>query len=296
MQTDFDDLGRWLRVDNAPKLMVNVLNKAALTVTEVRYDRPMYGMTEMAAQRDSYAVALTLRHHPYHEILVDGRNRPVRDVRVDDMMFYDLSTVSYGYTAFPFHSMFFVLTRAFLDELAEDLESPRLDGLTKISPDPVRDDNLARLSRRILPYVGTPGEVDELYADHFMLAYGIYVCAEYGSLAAHRNDRGCLTRWQERLAKEMIEAHLDGRVRLREIAAMCGLRTSQFAHAFRKGVGVAPYQWLSRRRIERAKSLLRRGRILSDVAQLCGFTDQSHFSRAFRNAEGVTPGYWRSQQ
>ena len=296
MQTDIDDLGRWLRVDNAPKLMVNVLNKAALTVTEVRYDSPMYGMTEMAAQRDSFAVALTLRPHPYHEIFVDGRNRPVRDVRIDDMMFYDLSTVSYGYTAFPFHSMFFVITRAFLDELAEDLESPRIDGLTRISSDPVRDENLARMSRSILPYVGTPGDIDELYADHFMLAYGIYVCAEYSSLATHRKDRGCLTRWQERLAKEMIEAHLDGRVRLREIAAMCGLRPSQFAHAFRKGVGVAPYQWLSRQRINRAKNLLRRGRILSEVAQLCGFIDQSHFTRAFRNAEGVTPGYWRAQQ
>lgn len=276
-------------------MMVNVLNRASLAVTEVRYDFPMYGTTELAGQRDSFAVALTLRPHPYHEIWIDGRERPVRDVQIDDMMFYDLSTVSYGYTAFPFHSLFFTLTRAFLDDLAADLESPRIEGFTGISAEPVRDSILARIARRVLPLVTIPGDVDDLYADHFMLAYGIYVCAKYGNLATHRKESGCLTRWQERLAKEIIEAHLDGRMRLRELAELCGLRTSQFAHAFRKSVGVAPYQWLSKRRIDRAKNLMRRGRLLSDVAQICGFSDQSHFSRAFRTNEGVTPGYWRSQ-
>ena len=54
----------------------------------------------------------------------------------------------------------------------------------------------------------------------------------------------------------MIEALLDGRITIEELAAVCGLSASRFAHAFRRSFGVAPYQWLQARRIDRAKPML----------------------------------------
>jgi AraC-like DNA-binding protein len=34
-------------------------------------------------------------------------------------------------------------------------------------------------------------------------------------------------------------------------------------------------------------------RELADIAQLCGFADQSHFTRVFSRSEGYSPGRWR---
>jgi AraC family transcriptional regulator len=59
-------------------------------------------------------------------------------------------------------------------------------------------------------------------------------------------------------------------------------------------MGLAPHQWLMRKRIERAQDLLlTRGLGLSDVAIACGFVDQSHFTRVFAKHNGFTPGQWR---
>jgi transcriptional regulator GlxA family with amidase domain len=47
-------------------------------------------------------------------------------------------------------------------------------------------------------------------------------------------------------------------------------------------------------RVERAKELLRDpDRKLVDIAQACGFVDQSHFTRVFSRSEGYSPGRWR---
>jgi AraC family transcriptional regulator len=32
---------------------------------------------------------------------------------------------------------------------------------------------------------------------------------------------------------------------------------------------------------------------LSEIASVCGFSDQSHFTRAFVQAMGIAPGAWR---
>ncbi|MGQ4827916.1 helix-turn-helix domain-containing protein [Enterococcus faecalis] len=35
---------------------------------------------------------------------------------------------------------------------------------------------------------------------------------------------------------------------------------------------------------------------LSDIALMCGFGDQSHFTRVFRQIAGTSPGAWRRSQ
>jgi len=47
------------------------------------------------------------------------------------------------------------------------------------------------------------------------------------------------------------------------------------------------------RRLDRARSELRRGRALADVALATGFADQAHFTRVFRAGVGLSPGQYR---
>ena len=106
--------------------------------------------------------------------------------------------------------------------------------------------------------------------------------------------RGGLAPWQERRAKEMLSAHLGKNVLLAELAAACRLSVSHFARAFRQTTGVTPHQWLIQCRVERAMELMRDcDRELSDIALVCGFADQSHFTRIFARAVGLPPGTWR---
>jgi AraC-like DNA-binding protein len=105
--------------------------------------------------------------------------------------------------------------------------------------------------------------------------------------------RGGLAPWQERRAKEMIAANLDG-VPVKELARECRLSRAHFSRAFRRSVGVAPHRWLIEQRVVLSKEKLRDdGLSLSDVAMECGFSDQSHLTRVFRQAVGVSPGAWR---
>ena len=69
---------------------------------------------------------------------------------------------------------------------------------------------------------------------------------------------------------------------------------TQSGSQFKQATGVAPYRWLTKQRVERAKELLQDpGRELADIAQRCGFVDQSHFTRVFSRSEGYSPGRWR---
>lgn len=105
---------------------------------------------------------------------------------------------------------------------------------------------------------------------------------------------GGLAKWQERRAKEVIAARLDSKLSIVEIAEACGLSASHFTRAFQQSLGLSPHQWLTERRIERAQALLRDAeRPISEIANSCGFADQSHFTRVFTGVVGKSPGAWR---
>jgi AraC-like DNA-binding protein len=59
-------------------------------------------------------------------------------------------------------------------------------------------------------------------------------------------------------------------------------------------LGLSPTAYVAIRRVERAKALMSSTREhLSEIALVCGFADQPHFSRSFRRIVGISPGRWR---
>lgn len=108
---------------------------------------------------------------------------------------------------------------------------------------------------------------------------------------SNRSDR--LAAWQEERAKALIEASLGNGLSIAELARECAQSRCHFSRAFHGSTGLSPQQWLTRRRIERAKQLLLGDSLLTRIAQDCGFSDQAHFSRVFRRLVGSTPSQWR---
>ena len=94
----------------------------------------------------------------------------------------------------------------------------------------------------------------------------------------------------------MFRSDLSENLSLNSVAQACKLSVSHFARAFKGSTGLPPHQWVMATRIEMARGLLTSSETpLVEVAGMCGFADQSHFSRVFARIVGTSPGAWRRQ-
>ena len=94
-----------------------------------------------------------------------------------------------------------------------------------------------------------------------------------------------------------MDAHLDKQLTLESLARVAGLSVHHFARQFKQSAGVAPHQYLTQKRLERAQEMLARTDLpLSDIAYAAGFSDQSHLARHFRQMLGTTPWEFRWSQ
>jgi AraC family transcriptional regulator len=106
--------------------------------------------------------------------------------------------------------------------------------------------------------------------------------------------RGSLPAWQTRKIFAHVEANLGRRIPIRELARLLDLSASHFCRAFKCTFGVAPRDYVLRRRIEVAQGLmLTTSEPLSSIAVTCGMCDQQHFTRSFHRIVGETPYRWR---
>jgi AraC family transcriptional regulator len=105
---------------------------------------------------------------------------------------------------------------------------------------------------------------------------------------------GGLARWQARRTLTYIEANLGSSLDVAELACVAGCSRSHFSRAFKRSLGFAPMEYVTTRRVERAKVMMTStGERLTEIALACGFADQSHLNRSFRRIVGVSPGLWR---
>ena len=106
--------------------------------------------------------------------------------------------------------------------------------------------------------------------------------------------RGGLAAWQAKRALAYIEANLESKLGICEMADLVVLSKSHFSRAFKHSLGSPPMAYVTLRRVERAKIMMAStGQRLTDIALACGFADQSHLSRCFRRVVGASPALWR---
>lgn len=81
------------------------------------------------------------------------------------------------------------------------------------------------------------------------------------------------------------------------LAERAQLSPSQFAKLTRRVFGLTPSQFIVATRIGAGSRLLRESaKTIAEIAQLCGYLDQSAFTRAFRAATGLSPLEYRRQE
>lgn len=92
-----------------------------------------------------------------------------------------------------------------------------------------------------------------------------------------------------RRARDLLDAAVDARVSLDDVARASGLGKFALLRGFRRAVGLTPYAYHLRVRLAAAKRMLRSGLPVAAVAQATGFADQSHFARHFARTFGLSP-------
>jgi len=288
-------LAACFRLADPPTLIVRSLGTTRIAVTDIRCDTPDQGRTAPIPREDAFLVGIQLRDCAAHELWLDGRAVPVTPWAAGTVTIYDLKRDPVARLRSPFRAMHFYLPRAALDEIADDAGAPRVGDLDRIAHIGVQDPMLRRLGVCLLPALARPDEASCLFVDHVSLALAAHAAQAYGGMrrAAHP-VRGGLASWQERRAKELLDAGIDGAIPVARLASACGLSVSHFTRAFRQSTGVSPHRWLRARRLDRARNLLAGSALaLSEVAIASGFADQSHFTRIFTRVCGISPGQWR---
>jgi AraC family transcriptional regulator len=193
----------------------------------------------------------------------------------------------------PFDALVVYTTQDVLDEVAYDHQAPRVEQF--VWPHGAFDPVVHHLGQTLLPALEHPHHASKIFLDHVLQAlYCHFVCSYSGVTVASTQFRGGLSPWQMRKASEFLEAHLDGNVGLRQVAEACELSVSHFARAFKKSFRKPPHNWLTERRVDRARDLMMNSRLsLANIATRCGFADQSALNRSFKRIHGVSPGIWR---
>lgn len=103
-----------------------------------------------------------------------------------------------------------------------------------------------------------------------------------------------LVKWRLRRAIAFIDEHIDEKITLADMASASGLSRMHFAAQFQVATGLRPHEYLLKRRIERAQTLMRATREpLVQIALSVGFQSQAHFTTVFRRFVGETPYRWR---
>ena len=71
---------------------------------------------------------------------------------------------------------------------------------------------------------------------------------------------------------------------------------SYLTRTFRRDLGIAPWEYLTRYRIEQAKALLRVTNLtVTEIAHRVGYNDSAYFSRVFHQETGRSPVTFRRQ-
>ena len=92
-----------------------------------------------------------------------------------------------------------------------------------------------------------------------------------------------------------IDTDITADLSLKTQAKLLNVNPSYLSSLFKKETGVTLTDYVNKKRVERAKQLLKAGNTqIQTVAQNCGILDVNYFTKIFKKYEGITPKEYRN--
>jgi AraC family transcriptional regulator len=182
-----------------------------------------------------------------------------------------------------------VLARSIAEGAARD------PGLVEIIPTfVVRDLVLERIAHQLLQEIAYPERGGRLSVETRAIELAARLLGAHSSLGQPLDRRPRMIQPTKlKRVRDFVETSLAHDVALAELAATAGMTLFHFAKAFRDTTGLAPHQYVTQRRLLRARTLLHdEGLPVGTIAAAVGFTHSS-FTRLFTRHMGMTPTAFR---
>ena len=160
----------------------------------------------------------------------------------------------------------------------------------------VRDPKLEHLAWALKADMDAGFGSGSLYTESIGVAIACQLLSDHSVAAsvARRAQPVALLGFRLRRVVAFIEDNLSSDVSLADIATASGLSVSHCQRAFRAAMGISLHQYVIRRRVEQARTLLGQTRLsLAEVACAVGFSHQSHLATHMRRLLDVSPAELR---
>jgi len=192
------------------------------------------------------------------------------------------------------------IRRAVFDEVAETIYRVDPASIEIAFRPALYDAVLEQLCHAIRETLDNGSRTSALYVEHMTHAVAAHLLRHHSNVGLQSEasqTNGKLSARQLERTRELIEAKLGERITLADIAADTGLGADHFSRVFKQETGLSPYQFVIRRRVDRARHLLAETVVsIAGIAHECGFADQVHLTRAFRRIVGTTPAAYRREK
>jgi AraC family transcriptional regulator len=159
----------------------------------------------------------------------------------------------------------------------------------------LRDRALEGIVTLLAAEANSGGVSGNLFVEHLAHALAVRFRQLSGGLQGHQPSQS--GKMPNRILQRVLDrmrADFATNLDLDTIAAESGYSRTHFLRIFRASTGYSPHGWLTRLRIEEAKTRLQKESYsLINIALDCGFSNHGHFSNTFRRIVGVTPREYR---
>ena len=158
-------------------------------------------------------------------------------------------------------------------------------------PSSFTDPLILQLGLALKRSLETENAVNQLYAESITHTLAAHLLLQYSTrkTSLSSNQDG-LSQGQMQQVTDYIHDNLHCNIRLMELAQMIQMSPYHFSRLFKRSLGISPHQYQIKCRVERTKELLQlQSLAIADIAQIVGFSSQSHLNYHFKRLTGVTP-------
>ena len=167
---------------------------------------------------------------------------------------------------------------------------PTFDGRRRFELEPdIRLLSIAHIFRRACLGASTLSDIEADTLAHLF-------AAAMSNAPANGTRRNPLDKIKLDRIFEYVEESLNGQILLSDLAGISAISPFHFTRLFKATTGMAPYQYVMARRLERAKNLLLTTTLsVREIGWSLGVDNVSHFRRKFIEQFGVRPSEMRPQ-
>ena len=187
-----------------------------------------------------------------------------------------------------------ITLRSDMGEVNETLETD-IDQLELIPEFKTRNPQIEAIAMMLLGELQNSQSSSQLYLDSLANIFAVHLLRQYTTKKPQLPIyEGGLPKRQLQKVLDYIDTNLDQNIKLSDLAELLKLSQFHFSRLFKQSIGISPYQYLIKQRIELAKKLLKKtDKFIIDIAFICGFNSHSHLSKKFREFTGMTPKAYR---